>query len=534
MCNLLRNVKVRNLEKNLLFIIIKCKYLVQYHRAPHITLILSYNILVYIILIISPKIGGFYIFRYQLMLYNNIYYITLGPSFEYECSNMYAYVLVLCDTIMLALVSYYFICICIFIASGNIYNCCSKGLNCNYVAALKKCSGYKCRSIAYNNNNEYINERIFVAYRSLIIPFMLFIFYTCINFVLRSNETVNMILNGLYINVYTYPTHETHIVPWGNMCSSTILLSISIFAIILLLSFLQLFNGIILTHIDNNVLLVIKYYYSLMQIYVEIPCIQMYVNNSCTLHDIMHIPVLYRNIIYLTDLGIEHRYTIYLFTYDNCIVVVGSLGVYLQILQNGLPFLMMKYFNGPRGNVPQVKSRLITYCTCKNYNIDLHLYMYILYINALYFRPYNSIINLNNAVKYEAKLMMHWIFNIYISLYIFNVTECEHRYRSLPVLRKKIIQMHVYRILYMCNHVLFYYYIIISSYNGILIYLYASSPTPCYVAPLFIHVLIRLCYIHVYVPVVIDIELRYNSGGTLNSQFYSIHPWLMRTYIKYG
>ena len=83
---------------------------------------------------------------------------------------------------------------------------------------------------------------------------------------------------------------------------------------------------------------------------------------------------------------------------------------------------------------------------------------------------------------------------------------------------EKNIQMHVYRILYMCNHVLFYYYIIISSYNGIHLYLDASSPTHCYVAPILIHVLIRFSYIHVCVIVVIDIELRYNSWGNLDSK----------------
>ena len=163
MCNLLRNEKVRNLEITLLFIIIKW-YLIEYQRALHITLIMSYIIRVYtyIILIISLPIGGFNIFRYQLMLYN-IDYITLGPSFEYKCSIMYAYVLVLGNTIMFALYSYYLFCICIFIVLGYIYSCCGKRLNCIYVSALKKCSSYKCRSIAYNNNNEYINERIYVT-----------------------------------------------------------------------------------------------------------------------------------------------------------------------------------------------------------------------------------------------------------------------------------------------------------------------------------------------------------------------------------
>ena len=111
-----------------------------------------------------------------------------------------------------------------------------------------------------------------------------------------------------------------------------------------------------------------------MKIYVEIPYIKTSVNNSCTLHDIMHIPVLYRHILYLTDLGIEHRCIIHLFIYDNCIVGVGSLGVYLQILQNGIPFLMIKYLNGPRVNVPQVKSRLIKFCTCAYYNTTFTVY----------------------------------------------------------------------------------------------------------------------------------------------------------------
>ena len=254
-------------------------------------------------------------------------------------------------------------------------------------------------------------------------------------------------------------TQKTYIILWGNVCSSIfkILLSISTLAIILLLSFLLLFNGIFLSPIDNNVLLVINYYYyySLMKLYVQISYIQIYVNNSCTLHAIMQISVLYRNMPYFTDPGVEHWFIIHLIIYGNCVVVVGSLCVYLQILQNGIPFLMIKSLNGARVNVSQVKSRLIEYCTCTNNNI--HFYMYILYINAFYFRLYNCIINLNNAVKYEAKLIMQWMFKMYIPLYTFNVTEREHIYCSLPVFRKKYIQVHVYRVLYMYNYVLYSY-----------------------------------------------------------------------------
>ena len=277
-------------------------------------------------------------------------------------------------------------------------------------------------------------------------------------------------------------------------------------------------NGNISSPIDNNVRPVINYYYySLIKVYVEISYIKTSVNNSCTLHDIMQILVLYRNMHYLTDLGVEHRFIITLVINDNCIVVVGSLCVYLQ-MENGIQFLMIKYWNGARVKVSQVKSRLTGYCTFTNYNI--HFYMYILYINAFYFRPYNRIINLNNAVKYEAKLIMQWIFKMYIPSYTFSVTECEHIYRTIPVSRKNIFKC-------MCivyNTCIIMYCILIRLlYHLMMWYLY-----------LLLDLFIRLYNIHVHVTVFTSIESRYYSGGNLNSQLYSTHLSLMRTYRKYG
>ena len=51
---------------------------------------------------------------------------------------------------------------------------------------------------------------------------------------------------------------------------------------------------------------------------------------------------------------------------------------------------------------------------------------------------------------------------------------------------------------------------------------------------LLLDLFIRLYNIHEYVTVCTNIESRYYSGGNLNSQFYSTHLYLMRTYRKYG